>query len=86
MSENNFVSTKSMITARAYYPLISYGDALYAIAGHNGDRHNKVERYSRQLGWTSLATMPYNSHRYTSAVLHIFLITKRIKNFLMILV
>ena len=64
MSENNCVSTKSMITARAYYPLISYGDALYAIAGHNGDRHNKVERYSRQLGWTSLAAMPYNSHRY----------------------
>ena len=67
MSENNCVSTKSMITARAYYPLISYGDALYAIAGHNGDRHNKVERYSRELGWKSLATMPYNSHRYTSA-------------------
>ena len=53
-----------MITAHAYYPLISYGDALYAIAGHNGGAHNKVERYSRELGWTSLADISYNTHRF----------------------
>ena len=54
-----------MLTSRSYYPLVSYGDALYAIAGWNNgaSEHNKVERYTRSNGWTSLANTPYTNHR-----------------------
>ena len=52
-----------MPTSRAYFQLVAYGDAMYALGGWNGGEHDKMERYSKGLGWTSMADLPYNNHR-----------------------
>ena len=52
-----------MPTARAYYQLVAYGDAMYAIGGWNGYEHDKMERYSKGQGWQSMANLPYDNHR-----------------------
>ena len=54
---------EAMITARAYYSLISLNGAAYAIAGHNGGEHNLVERWTRTEGWEAMASTPYGNHR-----------------------
>ena len=57
-----------MTTARAYFSLISYGDAIYAIGGWLGEDDccelNSMERYSRNKGWKQMANLPYSTHRY----------------------
>ena len=52
-----------MPTSRAYFQLVAYGDAMYALGGWNGGEHDKMERYSKGLGWTSMADLPYENHR-----------------------
>ena len=55
-----------MLYARAYYHLISYGDAIYALGGHTSSSEiNKMERYTKNTGWVAMAALPYNNHRYS---------------------
>lgn len=52
-----------MSTARSYYQLITYGDAVYAIGGYNsGGELNTMERYRRIDGWKARANLPYKNH------------------------
>ena len=53
-----------MPTARAYFILVTYGDAIYALGGYNdGGELSNMERYSRGLGWQTVASLPYTNHR-----------------------
>ena len=52
-----------MSRPRAYYQLISFGAALYAIGGHDGGELNTMERYSKQAGWEPMTNLPYANHR-----------------------
>lgn len=54
-----------MSYARAYYHLISYGDAIYALGGHTASSEiNAMERYTKNSGWQAMAALPYNNHRF----------------------
>ena len=53
-----------MSKGRAYYQLISYGDALYALGGHDGSELNTMERWTRGEGWVNMANLPYTNHRW----------------------
>ena len=52
-----------MSSARYMYGLVSYGDAVYAIGGYGSGELQTMERYSRKLGWVSLANLPFKNHR-----------------------
>ena len=52
-----------MSKGRAYYQLISYGDAVYAMGGHDGSELDSMERWTRGGGWVSVANLPYSNHR-----------------------
>ena len=53
-----------MSKGRAYYQLISYGDAVYAMGGHDGSELDSMERWTKSEGWVSMADLPYSNHRY----------------------
>ena len=53
-----------MSKGRAYYQLISYGDAVYAMGGHDGSELDSMERWTRGGGWVSVANLPYSNHRF----------------------
>ena len=56
-------SVQDMSKGRAYYQLISYGDAVYAMGGHDGSELDSMERWTRGGGWVSVANLPYSNHR-----------------------
>ena len=56
-------TVQDMSKGRAYYQLISYGDAVYAMGGHNGSELDSMERWTRGGGWVSVANLPYSNHR-----------------------
>ena len=49
--------------SRAYFEFVTYGGAAYAIAGHNGGEHNKVDRWTEKEGWVTMANYPQVMHR-----------------------
>ena len=55
---------QDMSKGRAYYQLISYGDAVYALGGHDGSELNTMERWTRGEGWVNMANLPYTNHRW----------------------
>ena len=55
---------QDMSKGRAYYQLISYGDAVYAMGGHDGSELNTMERWTRGEGWVNMANLPYTNHRW----------------------
>ena len=59
-----------MSKGRAYYQLISYGDAVYALGGHDGSELNTMERWTRGEGWVNMANLPYSNHRSVQSQLH----------------
>lgn len=58
-----------MLLERTQFALVSYADTLFAFGGYraghgnNGDT-NTAEKYTRATGWSYIANMPYNNHRY----------------------
>ena len=57
-----------MSKGRAYYQLISYGDAVYAMGGHDGSELDSMERWTRGGGWVSVANLPYSNHRWVQSL------------------
>ena len=55
---------QDMSKGRAYYQLISYGDAVYAMGGHDGSELDSMERWTKSEGWVGMADLPYSNHRY----------------------
>ena len=53
-----------MSKGRAYYQLISYGDALYAMGGHDGSELDSMERWTKNEDWVGMADLPYSNHRW----------------------
>ena len=53
-----------MSTPRAYAIFVTYGDAIYVPGGYNdGGELSSMERYSRGLGWQTMAGLPFSNHR-----------------------
>ena len=63
-------TVQDMSKGRAYYQLISYGDAVYAMGGHDGSELDSMERWTRGGGWVSVANLPYSNHRSVQSQLH----------------
>ena len=62
-----------MSKGRAYYQLISYGDAVYAMGGHDGSELDSMERWTKSEhggpgAWVGVADLPYTNHRYVPGV------------------
>ena len=53
-----------MSKGRAYYQLISYGDAVYAMGGHDGSELDSMERWTKSEGWIGMADLPHSNHRW----------------------
>jgi hypothetical protein len=51
---------QSMPVARADFPLVTYGDAIFAIAGaaSSSSYLNRVDRWTKTLGWIQVAPFP----------------------------
>ena len=48
---------------RAYYELLTYGSAAYALAGYNGyGEISNVDRWTEQDGWQAMASAPLANH------------------------
>ena len=53
-----------MLMPRAYYELITYGDAAFAIAGYNGvTAIPNVDRWTSKNGWQAMASYPLSVDR-----------------------
>ena len=64
-SEPVWEAMDDMPIKRAYFEFETYGDAAYAIAGHNGDGEiSRVDRYTRTNGWEQMANYPHDNHRF----------------------
>ena len=63
-------TVQDMSKGRAYYQLISYGDAVYAMGGHDGSELDSMERWTRGGGWVNMANLPYSNHRSVQSQLH----------------
>ena len=61
-----------MSKGRAYYQLISYGDAVYAMGGHDGSELDSMERWTKSEDWVGMADLPYSNHRWGSILFHMF--------------
>ena len=61
-----------MSKGRAYYQLISYGDAVYAMGGHDGSELDSMERWTKSEGWVGMADLPYSNHRWWDSLFHMF--------------
>jgi hypothetical protein len=59
-------SMSPMPSARAWFQLITYGDAMFAIGGWRfGRPTNLVDRWTLAQGWVNMANYPtLNTHRY----------------------
>ena len=55
---------QDMSKGRAYYQLISYGDAVYAMGGHDGSELDSMERWTKSESWVGMADLPYSNHRW----------------------
>ena len=59
-------SMASMPINRGYYEFTTYGDAAFAIAGHNGADLTQVDRWTETEGWVTMAPYPVTVHRHCS--------------------
>ena len=63
---------QDMSKGRAYYQLISYGDAVYAMGGHDGSELDSMERWTKSEDWVGMADLPYTNHRWWDSLFHMF--------------
>ena len=54
----------SMPINRGYYEFTTYGDAAFAIGGHNGGDLTQVDRWTTSNGWETMASYPVPIHRH----------------------
>ena len=55
----------SMPTARGYYELLTFSDAVFAIAGWNGGSYiSRVDRWTKSTGWEEMASYPISTGRH----------------------
>ena len=54
----------SMPINRGYYEFTTYGDAAFAIGGHNGGDLTQVDRWRVSTGWETVASYPVPVHRH----------------------